>query len=78
MDRGEMRNLHVAVQDELSIGWGPGQEHGYLNCDDIVERGQLKLKLDPVSLNLLAWDAGRLDVTSLRSSHCKQWAREVD
>jgi hypothetical protein len=69
---------HVAVQDELLISRGPGQVHGCINCDDIVERAQLNRELNPLSLSLLAWDGGRLVVTSLRCSHCKQWAREVD
>jgi hypothetical protein len=41
----------------------------------------LNRELDPLSLNLWAWDTGRLRVTSLRCSHCKQckqWVRRVD
>ena len=81
IERGEMQNSHVAVQDELLISNGPGEVHVCINCDNIVERAQLKRELDPLSLNLLAWDGGRLDDTSLRCSHCKQskqWVRRVD
>jgi hypothetical protein len=76
-----MRNSHVAVQDELLVSLGPGQVHVCINCNDIVERGQLNRELDPLSLSLLAWDGGLLIVISGRCSHCKQckqWVREVD
>lgn len=34
----DMRDSHVAVEDELLIGMVPGHEGRLINCDDDIER----------------------------------------